>query len=643
MEYLKFYEALKANRLITPIWKDVILLLQDELEDSPDKDDLLILILILFALADDGNICMSLNEETLLSKWNQKMEGMKILLGELGSLEEEAYDFAFGKSHEAIARSLKKIEGPSFKGMVGEKRFFEIEDHWLYIRKNAMARKSLISSLDRLFSKTFPGPDFDYKTVVRSFTLTDGQENVVKSGIHKNLVITGGPGTGKTTSILFLLLGLLLSGSYSQIYLLAPSGKAASRMKDSIKGGLSKLSDSFISKHKDLVDRIAELHRSTIHSALSIDDKTGAFRFNERNRLPEKSIFVIDEASMIDAGLFASLLSAIPDDARVFIMGDKNQLPSVDAGAVFGELMVKKSLLEGGNICELGEAVRFKVGSPIYELANAVNNDAIALPTLPWRNEFLSIQPNVENVVNPVYYYSNPIPGKDVSEKEIIQHAVKAFGEAYFADLQEKATDLDPDNPAELAPFFAESVKRAEILTAENRGVRGVDSINAWAKSMFIDKNKPTSVDGFYPGELMMVTKNNKLLDLANGDSGILVTFKGDKTLYFMIEKDSQLIKTEGKVYDKIFRLDGYMFYPFHMITRSEITSAYAITIHKSQGSDYKNILVILPTKKGHPLLNRQIVYTAITRTKGDTYILSNQERVLEAKNTLIVRDTNIK
>ena len=140
----------------------------------------------------------------------------------------------------------------------------------------------------------------------------------------------------------------------------------------------------------------------------------------------------------------------------------------------------------------------------------------------------------------------------------------------------------------------------------------------------------------------MMINKNNKMLDLYNGDSGILVTFANDPTLYFMVRKSTNLVPRESKEQDKIFKLGDFTFYPLRLIAYKEIDLAYAITIHKSQGSDYPNILVILPDKKGHPLLNRQIVYTAITRTKGNTYILSNQERLLEAKDTVLIRDTNV-
>lgn len=643
MEYNKFIDALINNRLLTTIWKEVITLIDNEMDDSNDKDDCLILFSILFSLIDDGNIAMSLVKDKLLSKWDDKLKGTRILLEDIGSLDNQIYDYIVSKSHDVISNSLTKLKSNDLSSVIGDNKLFVIEDDWIYLRKNNVARKLLLESIDRLFKPAFSNPYFDYTKITNGFRLTEGQANVLKQGLNKNLVITGGPGTGKTTSILFLLLALLLNKKdYEKIYLLAPSGKASSRMKDSIKGGLNCLTEAFKNEHPDIVDRIANLNRYTIHRLLGIDFETHAFKHNASFQLKKNSIYIIDEASMIDICLFASLLSAIPDGSRVFIMGDKNQLPSVDVGAVFGELINKKSLLDNGNICRLGEAVRFKIGSPIYILANAINNEDVFLPQLDWKNEFLTIQENKNNVFNPVYYFTNPISGSNYKEKDIVLKAVYNFGNAYFKNLQDMASDIPYDDMNYLKQLFEGSVKNASILCAENEGVRGTKSINAFIKSIFINKDKPTSKQGFYPGELIIINKNNKLLDLANGDSGILVTFKDDKTLYLMIEKDSILIKNNQKIDGKIFKLGGYMFYPLYLISSSDFSNAYAITIHKSQGSDYKNILVILPTKKGHPLLNRQIVYTAITRTKGDTYILSSQDRLLDAKNTIIKRDTNI-
>ena len=130
------------------------------------------------------------------------------------------------------------------------------------------------------------------------------------------------------------------------------------------------------------------------------------------------------------------------------------------------------------------------------------------------------------------------------------------------------------------------------------------------------------------------------------------MTFKGDDTLYFMIEKKSAIAEVGAKKKDQVFAMlikeasgkeRTFTFYPLRMITEEDFDLAYAITIHKSQGSDFNNIFIILPTAEGHPLLTKQIVYTAVTRSKGITYILSNQYRLLEAQNNFEKRDTNIK
>ena len=642
MEHIKFYEALKSNRLITPIWLEVIKLIETEMISRPSNENYLIILLIYFSLTDDGNIALSLDPKTLLDKWLHKCEGNKILLEELDEFDSDSYDYLVNKSKEVISNNLINLNESSFPDLFGKHKYFEIEDNYFYIRKNNVARHIILERLDELFSPNFYSPKYDYKVVVvPSFRLKEGQEAAVIAGQNKNLVITGGPGTGKTTSILYLLIGLMISKHYEEIYLLAPSGKAASRMKDSIKEGLDKLNDEFRKSHLDLIDRIANLKRYTIHKLLGIDKTTNGFKHNKNNQLKPNSIFIIDEASMIDVCLFASLLSAIPNESRIYIMGDKDQLPSVDAGAVFGDLINKKSLLDNGNVYALGEAVRFKVGSPVYKLAQAINKSDVPLEPIEFKDEFLKVQESKE--VNPVYYYSNPIRNSEIPEKEIVKNAVVNFASYYYKDNQKLATNLDPNDTSNLKSLFKKCVTNAVILSAENEGVRGVNKINQILKTLLINTKVETSIEGFYPGELIMVVKNNNTLDLSNGDSGILVTFKDDPNLYLMIEKDSEIIKTEQKITGKIFKLGGYIFYPFYLISQKDIVNSYAITIHKSQGSGYNNILVILPTKKGHPLLNRQIVYTAITRTKGDTYILSSYEMLLEAKNIILTRDTNIK
>lgn len=643
MDYKEYYNLLLENKMITPIWKYVLDLIEEEIKDNENKDYYLVIFAIYFSLINDGNITISLNKDVLTKKWESKLNDIAILLEESGSYNEESFNKIKEISFNCINNYLQDINSNNLPSLINDNKFFEIEDNYLYVRKYGSARRGVIASMDRLFStRSNITSTFKYQDAVASdFTLSDGQEKAVIEGINKSLVITGGPGTGKTTSILFLLIGLLLNDTDNmRIYLVAPSGKAAGRMKESIINGLNVLTDSFKQDHKDIISKIQNLDKSTIHSLLEIDYETNGFKYNKNRRFPENSIFVIDEASMIDVCLFNALLQAIPTSAKVYIMGDKNQLPSVECGAVFGDLLTKKSIQD--NVVELDESKRFKKGTKIFNLAKAVNEgDTLPINDDDWKeyDSFEVLIKDDDRKENPIYYYKNH--KENVKDKDIVEHVVNKWGNEFFKSLQDKATDLDFNDVAHLKEVFEYS-EISKILCAENEGPRGIKTINNYVKKHFIDKSKYHSTNGYYPGMIMMVNKNNKSLDLDNGDSGLLVTFKDDSTIYFMTKKSSNIAKNQGKEIDRIFKLGEFTFYPVRMITQEEIDMAYAITIHKSQGSDYPNILVILPTKKGHPLLNRQIVYTAITRTKGTTYILSNIDRLNESKDNLIVRDTNV-
>ena len=643
MGYKEYYNLLLENKMITPIWKYVLELIEEEIKDNENKDYYLVIFAIYFSLINDGNITISLNKDVLTKKWESKLNATAILLEESGSYNEESFNKIKDISFNCINNYLQDINSNNLPSLINDNKFFEIEDNYLYVRKYGSARRGVIASMDRLFStRSNIASTFKYQDAVASdFTLSAGQEKAVIEGINKSLVITGGPGTGKTTSILFLLIGLLLNDTDNmRIYLIAPSGKAAGRMKESIINGLNVLTDSFKKAHQQIIDKINNLDKSTIHSLLEIDYETNGFKYNKNRRFPDNSVFVIDEASMIDVCLFNALLQAIPTSAKVYIMGDKNQLPSVECGAVFGDLLTKKSLKD--NVVELDESKRFKKGTKIFNLAKAVNEgDVLPINDSDWKeyDSFEVLIKDDDRKQNPIYYYKNY--KENVKDKDIVEHVVNKWGNEFFKSLQDKATDLDFNDVAHLKEVFDYS-EISKILCAENEGPRGIKTINNYVKKHFIDKSKYHSTNGYYPGMIMMVNKNNKSLDLDNGDSGLLVTFKDDSTIYFMTKKSSNIAKNQGKEVDRIFKLGEFTFYPVRMITQEEIDMAYAITIHKSQGSDYPNILVILPTKKGHPLLNRQIVYTAITRTKGTTYILSNIDRLNESKDNLIVRDTNV-
>lgn len=642
ISYKSFYDFLLKNKMITEIWKYILELIEEEIKDNDNLDYYLIIFSIYFSLVNDGNICISLDEETLKEKWFNKCSDNKILLSDSEDFDEEEFSNYESTAVTIIDNYLSLINEKELPQIIGNNKIFQIDDGYLYLKKYNVARRGIIKNIDKLFNVRRNIKNvISYEEFVdtNKITPSSGQIKAFNEGLNKNLIITGGPGTGKTTSILFLLINLLKNYQDNlTVYLVAPSGKASSRMKESIINGLANIKEDYKNKNKEIIEKINKLQESTIHRLLEVDYETNGFVYNKYHQFNEKSLFVIDEASMIDVCLFNSLLEAIPKNAFVYIMGDKNQLPSVECGAVFGDLLVKESLKD--NIVELDESIRFSNDTKIYELARTINNnEELLIKDEDWQDfETFEIRPDDKS--KPVYFYN--IEKNGFTPREVIEQVSYKWGQEYYRNLQELSTNIDPNNIKHLNDLF-DLTEKAKILCAENKGIRGVQEINKFISKSFINFKTSISYNGLYPGMLMMINKNNKLLDLYNGDSGILVSFKDDDTLYFMVKKSTILVNEDGKLKDKIFKIKDFTFYPLRLIAGSEIDLAYAITIHKSQGSDYKNILVILPNVKGHPLLNRQIIYTAITRTKGNTYILSNNDRLVEAKERLIIRDTNVK
>ena len=627
MTYKEFYELLSSIRLLDPIWLEVAKLIDEELQEKKNKEEVISLFLMYFALLEDGNLGMSLEQSALKAKWNQKLNETKIRLMEKDDFDSTQIDYLQTVSNDLIDKFLCLITQANLPEIIGKEKLFAIDKQFLYTRKNDVAKKSISNSIERLFPLYFEGTSTPLDLYCSpGIKLAEAQVEIIDKGLHHNLLVTGGPGTGKTTSIIFLLVSILLEKSDYHIYITAPSGKAASRMKDSIINGINfGIRQEFKESHSKIINILQSLEGQTIHRLLGFN---GEFKYNSDNQFTKDSIFIIDEASMIDAFIFSKLLEAIPSGARVFILGDKNQLPSVECGAVFGNLLEIPSLKD--NVVTLTVSQRFKKGSPIDGLANVINNNE-QLPSIDWLpyKDFSIISDNL------IHYYSDLVD----SEAQMISHILDIWLDEFLKELPNKCLNINYD--IEVFNQIYDEVEYCKILCAENESVRGVKKINRYLiKKLF--ENDNLSVNGFHCGEIVMINHNDYVVDLFNGDTGIVVKFINDPMLYIMFKKVSRFTLSDEKLDNKIFKCGDYIFYPAHMLSKIEAETAYAITIHKSQGSDYKNILVILPKMKGHPLLNRQIVYTAITRTKGTTYILSNEERLNEAKETVLTRDTNI-
>ncbi|PCS23639.1 exodeoxyribonuclease V subunit alpha [Candidatus Enterovibrio escicola] len=402
-------------------------------------------------------------------------------------------------------------------------------------------------------------------------------------------VISGGPGTGKTTTVAKLLAALIFSSDKPtdlEIKLVAPTGKAANRLAKSISQALVNLPVS-----QSLREKIP-IQASTIHSLLGVIMNRVKFRHYEGNRL-HLDILVVDEASMVDLPLMARLLSALPDHARVILLGDRDQLASVEAGAVLGDICINAkniysatcaeqlSALTGfslacfnanqpvtDSVCLLKKSYRFHTKSGVGQLAFAIN-----------AGDSRRLQQIFAQGYDDIAFHE--------MDSDVYTAAVHQAVEGYREYLN--ALSMGETMSAVLHKFSA-----VRLLCALSEGQFGVAGFNreienALVKERLIILGKEKS----YLGRPVMVTQNDHGLGLYNGDIGIVV--KQEDSLRVVFEMPNGRLKT---------------FLPSRL---PEHKTAYAITIHKSQGSEFSHIILVLPPMPT-PVMTRELVYTGVTR-----------------------------
>lgn len=703
-----FIANLKEMRGITELDKHLLHLLLEmksyKQEGKPTvseeiSEDTQKFLCLCFSLWDDGNTRVPLDATLFKKYWSKKWEGLKTLK----TCQEESFDFAnMEKSfNEIIENGINDLNANDFSKIIGDnKPLLKAEGdtkvdgkpyhcQFLYMAKHFKAKGDIQDAITRIFKKreSKETPTGAIEEISKDKPLKKEQEAAVRRGQSENLIITGGPGTGKTTVVLHILWHVLenivknvktdglepkeifkeqakILSEYT-IYLAAPSGKAADRMQESLQNGLKDVNKDL--QESAIYAKLQNLEGMTIHRLLKYSRASNGFSYNAENQFPEKSIFVIDEASMIDVNLFASLLQAIPSQeegdlvTRLFILGDPYQLPSVDAGAVLGNIL--NSTSEANFTAKLTESIRFKPGSKIGALAEAIKDCAddqkktapdvtFALHPVFSEKEAAEKSTDEEKPTDAVFYYMLPQKLKDKDGKEIDkaptkkeeQENVSKFLKNWIGDFNELpklAADIDPEaleNPSDdlknkCKDLWNKTLGK-RILAAERRGAIGVEQINETIGSLIKEKCSKEGIKSdsrYFEGQLLILTQNQAMYKLYNGDTGI-VLFK-DSVPYIMLKKPNG--KTgEGKC--------DYVAYPLSLLPAKAVEPAFAITIHKSQGSEYDHVTMLLPKQKGHPLLNNQILYTGVTRAKQTVTIIATPETFKAACETVIERDTGI-
>jgi exodeoxyribonuclease V alpha subunit len=448
-------------------------------------------------------------------------------------------------------------------------------------------------------------------------------------------VITGGPGTGKTTTVvrlLALLQRLALAHAPHRplvIRLAAPTGKAAARLKQSIRHAIHQLPGA---QPEDAVARDhIPTEVSTLHRLLGTRPDSRMFRHDARHPLA-LDVLVIDEASMVDLEMMAATLQALPAQARLVLLGDKDQLASVEAGSVLGELC--RQARDGHYRPETAQWLQSLTGQPLPEDLQDPQGPALDQHIVMLRH---SHRFDSGSGIGQLAAAVNA--GDDRAVQQVLSEAHPDVFEHHWPSVDDErlqALILPPQNPSvgppglshylhvmqaqrpplEAAPAewdaWALRVLAAhgqfQLLCALRKGPSGVLGLNARVQAILARQRLIDPAGEWYAGRPVIVTRNDYALGLMNGDVGIALPYPQRHRTEATLDWG---LRVAFPTHDDT--------HPIHWVLPSRLTAVdtvYALTVHKSQGSEFDHVALLLPPEHT-PVLTRELIYTAVTRAKS--------------------------
>lgn len=710
---------------------------------SAGQADLKTLMYALFFAISEGGLCLRVNEASSLEAVLLRLAPGLVDAGERSARIIKYISSREFEEHPMVAPLGRDSE--DFRPLIYEREagFLYYQKHFAYKRTVARAvdaffaspvvagslaqsespaALSLRTSLHEILEKRpVRGPDgqglrmaIGQQLAILLGLIGSGEEIVKSVDAAKTgdrggfLIITGGPGTGKTSTVLNLLRALVRQGvSPANIGLAAPTGRAARRLTETLQTGLERIAEP---APEDLA--LNALHGVTLHRLLRFQSGRNRFAHDRTNPL-DLEVLVVDEVSMVDVALMANLLEALDvSRTRVIFLGDRDQLPSVEAGAVLADFLrllapedqspeysseiikIAREMLPGfadqaavvdpfevaldsitdktpksirltNRIVQLTES--FRSGDAILTAASVVNAgqvDAVQntkiFPVLDRIDKNREKGSTRWNWPGSGCFRINVLADELESTREAVildwirehfdgkylklVHAASRAGPGTADDTEkDNRADANEDALAEIIQKIFSHINRSRILAVNRRGRSGVTGVNQVAGRWFqrrltrvfagsvrsVTNIRAVGSSGrgqatYFPGMPVLIVRNDHRRELYNGDVGVILLIRAKN----------------GLALRGFFERPGGRFVSYPIETLPEHEAAFALTIHKSQGSEYNRVLILLPDDPEHRLLSREVLYTGLTRAKDLAIIFGLNSALETAVREKLLRET---
>ena len=498
-----------------------------------------------------------------------------------------------------------------------------LEGGLLYLRRYREYERALALGLQRIATQPVPEAGIEplallFARLFPQATHDDRQARAAALALrHALLLVTGGPGTGKTTTTARLLVLLVAQALHAgraspRIALAAPTGRAAERMAESVRQAVQALAAMGVD-----ADLLAALPTSgtTLHRLLGTIPDSPRFRHDGDNPLPF-DVVVVDEASMIDLPLMAKLVDAVASGTRLVLLGDPDQLPSVEAGDVLaailgavgegdamerGDVDVLRPLLGDGDktsvLAQEGGEARFP-GIRVHLQRGWRQSEALDLAPLAAAvregDADAALAQLRAGTLSNVHFHEGLADPLELQRDALLAH---------FRALGHAATPADA---------LAQST-RLRLLTAVREGPQGARTLNARIERLLAEGGGAgRAPQGHFQGQLLIVTENSYRHRLFNGDIGVCMRDAAGTLVAWFPGDDAGHPRA------------------FHPAALPAHESAFAMTVHKAQGSEFDTVWLLLPTR-GNRVLSRELVYTGITRARRALHVAGSEAVIREA------------